>query len=187
LEKLDKHIERVKSSVNHLNTILNDFLSVGKLEEGRIDIVKENVSLSAFFTEIKDEVRPVLKEKQQLIIDLRQSEKEFYTDSKILRSALFNLISNASKYSDPGKEIHLIVICKEDKVTIEVQDEGIGIPKPDIKHIFDRFFRASNTSNIQGTGLGLNIVKRYIDLLGGSITFISEEGKGSIFTITLPL
>ncbi len=186
LNKVDKHIDRVKSSVNHLSSILNDFLSLGKLEEGRNEINEENISLHSFFDEIKEEMKPVLKETQQLIIDLKQPEKDFYTDPKVLRSVLFNLISNASKYSDSGKKIYLIVFCTEDHLTIEVQDEGIGIPQSEVKHIFDRFFRASNASNIQGTGLGLNIVKRYLDLLKGTITFKSEEGKGSIFTITLP-
>ena len=187
LNKVDKHIDRVKSSVNHLTSILNDFLSLGKLEEGRIEVTIENVSLSSFFNELKEEVKPALKAGQQLIIDLKETEKSFHTDPKVLRNILFNLISNASKYSDLEKRIHLEIRCTEDHVTIEVQDEGIGIPPADVKHIFDRFFRASNASHIQGTGLGLNIVRRYIDLLGGNITFKSEEGKGSTFTITLPL
>ncbi len=187
LDKVEKHIDRVKSSVNHLTTILNDFLSLGKLEEGRIEVNPENVSLSSFFDEIKEEVKPVLKERQQLIIDVKQPKKDFFTDPKILRSILFNLISNASKYSDAGKRIWLEVTPAGDQVKVEVQDEGIGIPQEEVKHVFDRFFRARNASNIQGTGLGLNIVKRYIDLLGGTITFKSEEDKGSTFTITLPL
>jgi PAS domain S-box-containing protein len=187
LGKIDKHVDRVKSSVHHLTSILNDFLSLGKLEEGRVEVIKENVSLSPFFDEIKEEVKTTLKEKQQLIIDLLQPDKDFYTDPKILRSALFNLISNASKYSDPGKKIHLNVYNKEEQATIEVRDEGIGIPPTEVKHIFERFFRASNASNIQGTGLGLNIVRRYIELLDGTITFQSKEGYGSTFTITLPL
>lgn len=187
LNKVDKHIDRVKSSVNHLTSILNDFLSLGKLEEGRIEVTIENVSLSSFFDELKEEVKPALKAAQQLIIDLKEPEKSFHTDPKVLRNILFNLISNASKYSGPEKKIHLEIRCTENHVTIEVQDEGIGIPPADVKHIFDRFFRASNASHIQGTGLGLNIVRRYIDLLGGNITFKSEEGKGSTFTITLPL
>lgn len=187
LNKVDKHLDRVKSSVNHLTSILNDFLSLGKLEEGRIEVTVEKVSLSSFFDEIKEEVKPALKATQHLIIDLDEPEKHFYTDSKVLRNILFNLISNASKYSDPGKKIQVGIRSTEDHVTIEVQDEGIGIPPADVKHIFDRFFRASNASHIQGTGLGLNIVRRYIDLLGGNITFKSEEGKGSTFTITLPV
>jgi PAS domain S-box-containing protein len=187
LGKIDKHLDQIKSSVKHLTTILNDFLSLGKLEEGRIEINKETISLNSFFDEIKEEMKPVLKEGQQLHIQLDASANDIYTDPKSLRSALFNLISNASKYSSTGKSICLRVSSKEDSTEIEVQDEGVGIPPSDVKHIFERFFRASNASNIQGTGLGLNIVKRYINLLGGDITFKSEEGKGSIFTITLPL
>jgi PAS domain S-box-containing protein len=186
LNKVDKHIDRIKSSVNHLTVILNDFLSLGKLEEGRIEVNKERISLTAFFNEIEEEVKPVLKEMQQVVIDLTLPDKMISTDTKVLRSALFNLISNASKYSDAGKQIRLGAVYSEDKVIIEVQDQGIGIPSLEVKHIFDRFFRASNASNIPGTGLGLNIVKRYIDLLGGTITFTSKEGKGSIFIITLP-
>jgi signal transduction histidine kinase len=72
-------------------------------------------------------------------------------------------------------------------LTFHIRDEGIGIPKEDHKHLFDRFFRASNAGNIQGTGLGLNIVKRYVDLLNGSITFSSEYEKGSTFIVSIPL
>jgi PAS domain S-box-containing protein len=187
LTKVEKHIDRIKSSVNHLTAILNDFLSLGKLEEGRIEVNKEVVSLLSFFEEIQEEVKPVLKETQQLVLTLTPPTQDFYTDPKILRSVLFNLISNAGKYSEAGKKISLDVFHTEQHVTIRVQDEGIGIPESEVKHVFDRFFRASNASNIQGTGLGLNIVKRYIDLLGGTISFLSEERKGSTFTITLPL
>ncbi len=186
LTKVDKHIDRVKTSVNHLTSILNDFLSLGKLEEGRVEVMPETILLSSFFEEIKEEVKPTLKEGQQLIIDLANPAKEISTDPKVLRNILFNLISNASKYSDIGKKIRLGGTFAHGLVTIKVHDEGIGIPTSEVKHIFDRFFRASNASNIQGTGLGLNIVKRYTDLLDGTITFKSEENKGSVFTITLP-
>jgi signal transduction histidine kinase len=104
-----------------------------------------------------------------------------------MRNILFNLISNASKYSDKSKTIH--ITCKESKndLVIGIRDEGIGIPEHEIKHLFERFFRATNATNIQGTGLGLNIVKRYVDLLGGNISFVTEERKGSTFTVTIPL
>ncbi len=187
MEKVEKHIDRVKSSVNHLTTILNDFLSLGKLDEGRIEVNLEAVNLKSFLDEINEEVKPVLKENQNLIITPVDEERTIRTDAKVLRNILFNLISNASKYSDLGKQIYLDLNFLDDKIIITIKDEGIGIPPSDVKHIFDRFFRASNASNIQGTGLGLNIVKRYVDLLDGTITFASEENKGSIFTITLPL
>jgi PAS domain S-box-containing protein len=187
LGKIDKHIVRVKSSVHHLTGILNDFLSLGKLEEGRIEVMNETISLNHFFDEIKEEMKHTLKEEQQLSVDFVQPELNFQTDPKILRNILFNLISNASKYSDAGKTIHLNASYTTDTVRLEVRDEGIGIPKSEVKHIFDRFFRATNAANMQGTGLGLNIVKRYVDLLQGDIHFTSEEGKGSSFIITLPL
>ncbi len=187
LDKTNKHIARIKSSVQHLTAILNDFLSLGKLEEGRIEVVWELISLHVFFDEIKEEIQPIMKEAQQMIVEFSHPEFYFKTDPHILRCVLFNLLSNASKYSDTGKTIKLIATFTQDKMTIIVQDEGMGIPKTDIKHIFDRFFRASNAPNIQGTGLGLNIVKRYIELLKGEITFSTEEGKGSSFIIILPI
>ena len=129
----------------------------------------------------------MLKERQQLVINLNQADLNLETDPRVLRGVLFNLISNAAKYSDPGKTIRISVTNTNLDVTIEIQDEGIGIPQSEVKHLFDRFFRASNAANIQGTGLGLNIVKRYLDLLEGNIIFTSIEGKGSIFKITLPI
>ncbi len=184
--KIEKHIARVKSSVHHLTGILNDFLSLGKLEEGRIEVTNETISLNHFFEEIKEEIMHSLKEGQQLSVDFSRPELNFESDPKILRNILFNLISNASKYSDAGKMIYLNASYTANSVRLEVRDEGIGIPQSEVKHIFERFFRATNATNMQGTGLGLNIVKRYVDLLQGNIHFISEEGKGSSFIITLP-
>ncbi|CAN5386152.1 hypothetical protein BH09BAC3_BH09BAC3_14320 [soil metagenome] len=185
LEKMDRHIDRIKSSVQHLTAILNDFLSVGRLEEGRIEVVVEPITLDTFFNEINEEVKPILKPNQRLMYHHQQGTEIVHTDAKVLRSILFNLISNASKYSDDGKRIWLNVTETGNEILIEIKDKGIGIPSQDVKHIFERFFRAGNSSTIQGTGLGLNIVKRYVDLLEGSITFTSTEGEGSSFIITL--
>jgi PAS domain S-box-containing protein len=185
LEKVDKHVQRIKSSVNHLTTILNDFLSLGKLEEGKIDIKKETFNVEEFFHEITEEVKASLKEGQSIKITCDESIQSINTDARILRNILFNLISNASKYSAVQKNIYLTCTRKNDKMIFRVGDEGIGIPPQEQKHIFDRFFRASNSGNIQGTGLGLNIVKRYAELLEGTISFESEYGKGSTFIVTI--
>ncbi|MDL5048872.1 PAS domain-containing sensor histidine kinase [Oscillatoria amoena NRMC-F 0135] len=187
LTKIDKHIQRIKSSVSHLTNILNDFLSLGKLEEGRIEILKESIFLKEFLQEILDEMKPQLKESQTLKILTTGKERPVHTDQKVLRNILFNLISNASKYSEPGKPITINVTFWENHFEIAVVDKGIGIPKQDLKHLFERFFRASNAGQVQGTGLGLNIIKRYIELLNGEINFTSEEGKGSTFTVILPV
>jgi PAS domain S-box-containing protein len=185
-DKIKKHVQRIKSSVNHLTSILNDFLSLGKLEEGKIDVVKGPVQIVDFLTDVEEEITSILKSGQKLIIDCRQGPPEIFSDARILRHILFNLISNASKYSEPGKPIFITCQQAGEIVSFIVRDEGIGIPAEDQRHMFDRFFRASNAGNVQGTGLGLNIVKRYVELLGGVITFVSEFGKGSIFTVKIP-
>jgi PAS domain S-box-containing protein len=185
-DKVDKHVQRIKSSVNHLTSILNDFLSLGKLEEGVIDINRELLVLKDFIESVNEEMSPLLKQGQQLDIEF-DSGTEIYVDSRILRNILFNLISNASKYSSEQKNILLKFEKQNGELILSVQDQGIGIPDEDQKHLFERFFRASNSGNIQGTGLGLNIVKRYAELLGGTISFRSTYGSGSIFTVTIPI
>lgn len=186
LSKVDKHISRIKSSVNHLTLILNDFLSLGKLEEGKIDINKEVIHIEDFIHEINEEVKSFLKDGQHIRVLCDEAAKVIETDVRILRNIMFNLISNASKYSDINQNIYLSCSKKGRDILFTIKDEGIGIPLADQKHLFDRFFRASNAGNIHGTGLGLNIVKRYAELLEGKITFISEYGKGSTFQLEIP-
>jgi PAS domain S-box-containing protein len=185
-DKVDKHVQRIKSSVNHLTLILNDFLSLGKLEEGKVDIHKEDINVEDFMNEVVEEVKSFLKDGQEIKINCESDIKQIESDSRILRNIMFNLISNASKYSEIHKTITLHCEKKKDAIHFSVTDEGIGIPKEDQKHLFDRFFRASNSGNIQGTGLGLNIVKRYAELLNGNILFKSEYQKGSTFTLEIP-
>jgi PAS domain S-box-containing protein len=186
VEKVSRHVERIKSSVNNLTSILNDFLSIGKLEEGRIDVNKESIDLHEFLKEISGEVTPMLKAGQKLKINFDCERKRIHSDPHILKNILFNLISNASKYSDINKFISMNCNTDSDGIAFDIQDEGIGIPREDHKNLFEMFFRASNAGNVQGTGLGLNIVKRYVDLLGASISFTSEYGSGSIFKIVIP-
>ena len=119
-------------------------------------------------------------------MDFASEVSEVISDPRILRNIMFNLISNASKYSEPHKTITVRCESKNSFIHFHVQDEGIGISMEDQKHLFERFYRASNAGNVQGTGLGLNIVKRYVELLRGTISFHSERGKGSIFTISIP-
>jgi PAS domain S-box-containing protein len=187
LEKVDKHVTRIKSSVGHLTNILNDFLSLGKLEEGKVVVQPENITLDIFLQEIEEELRATLKEGQRIMLDCNQEVKSIYSDGRILRNVLFNLISNASKYSPANSSIYLRCTSNTDTISFAITDQGIGIPEQDSKHMFERFYRASNAGNVQGTGLGLNIVKRYADLLDGHVSFTSELGKGSTFSITIPI
>ena len=186
-DKINKHVDRIKSSINHLITILNDLLSLGKLEEGKVHPQIEKIDLTTFLAEVKEELGASLKSGQSIIVDCELKKESLLSDPKILRSILFNLISNASKYSEEGKKIYIRCGSGGEEITFSVTDEGMGIPEEDLKHIFERFFRAGNVTNIQGTGLGLNIVKRFVDLLGGRVYFSSEFEKGSTFTFTIPV
>lgn len=186
-EKVNKHVKRIKNSVNHLTSILNDFLSLGKLEEGRIDLQRDYFNPCEFLDEVKEELGSTLQNGQRLHIECEPLPIMVYSDARILRNIFFNLISNASKYSGVDKGIYLSCLHDDKYLTFKIRDEGIGIPLSDQKHMFERFFRASNAGQVQGTGLGLNIVKRYTDLLGGTITFTSEEGKGTMFTVSIPI
>ncbi len=186
IEKIERHVERIRSSVNHLTGILNDFLSLGKLEEGKMDFAIEEIRLPQFITDVTEEVSSILKQGQKLKLEFDGIEQTIKSDPRILRNILFNLISNASKYSNAGSIIQVLVEYGNDLVSISINDSGIGIPKTEHKFLFDRFFRATNSSNSEGTGLGLHIVKRYLELLNGTIEFKSEENVGSQFTIHLP-
>lgn len=181
-----KHIERIKSSVSNLTGILNDFLSISKLEEGKVEINYAPVSIAKVCEEVEGEVQGILKKGQYITHECADTEKAILTDKRILKNILFNLLSNAIKYSFEGSQITCRIYFFEEGYQIEVQDEGIGIPAEDQKHMFERFFRAANVTNIQGTGLGLNIVKTYVKLLEGSITFESTYGEGTSFFVKLP-
>ena len=183
----DKHIRRIRSAVSNLSGILNDFLSLGKLEEGIIDIVPEKTTFSELGGEVVDEIEGLLKEGQVIYLIDETARRTFITDKRIMKNVLFNLLSNASKYSKPKAPIHCIGTLEGPELMIKIKDKGMGIPEEEQKHLFTRFFRASNATNIEGTGLGLTIVKEYMHLLGGSVRFQSEEFGGSEFVLKLPI
>ena len=185
-DRRQKHIDRIKSMVNTLTAVLNDFLSLSKLEEGRIQVVPEEFMFNKFCQAVFEEVWPLLKKDQQLNHEALPDEAEVFHDKQLIRNILFNLISNAIKYSPEGSTIHCRTRMAKDMIHIEIEDQGMGIPEADQKHLFTRFFRASNAINIQGTGLGLNIVRSYIDLLKGKISFNSVEGQGTTFYVQIP-
>ena len=184
-ENQSKHVGKIKASINNLTDILNDFLSVSKLEEGRVEYVPEIINLKEFIPEIISEMQSVTK-KGQVIIHTYSGNDTANIDKKLLKNILFNLLSNAIKFSPEQGQIEIITLVTNTEVKILVKDNGIGISKEDQKHLFERFFRAHNATHIQGTGLGLNIVAKYAELMKASINFESEENKGTTFTITIP-
>jgi hypothetical protein len=180
-DRVGFHLEKIRNTVYHLTSILNDFLSLTKLEEGVVGNRPEWFDFQAFCLDTIEEIRGLTKTGQD--IHYRESSPIglVFLDPRLLRNILYNLLSNAIKYSE--KDIILEGELKNKHLSIHVIDQGIGIPEQEIHHLFDRFFRASNVTNIQGVGLGMNIVRRYLDIMGGEISFKSEETKGTTFTI----
>ena len=183
--KREKHIGRIKESVKHLNELLEDFLSLGKLEEGKVSIAAVQFSVPEFIDDIVDEVKAQLKKDQKIEYSCA-GPAEFTTDKRMLKNILLNLLSNGIKFSGEGKVISLETYQEQHQLKIIIKDQGIGIPEEDQQHLFTTFFRAANASNIQGTGLGLTIIKRYVNLLHGEISLQSVLEEGTTITVKLP-
>lgn len=186
-EKREKHFTRIKQLVQNLTSILNDFLSVDKLEQGGAKISRTSFELRSFVESIVANLSITALNEREIHCYFNFREQIVFLDQDFIRNILNNLITNAMKYSPDESHIDVRVSLDEQQVTIDVTDLGVGIPQDEQKHVFERFFRAPNVMTIAGTGLGLNIVKRYVELLNGSISFKSVEGEGSTFTVKLPL
>jgi signal transduction histidine kinase len=185
-QKREKHIVRIRSAVNNLTSILNDFLSLSKLEEGKVLSHPVEFMFNDFCNDLLDDILPILKPGQKVISPTDNLKTVLFLDHKLLKNILLNLFSNAIKYSEQGKSIYFEFSMDEKSLYFSIRDEGIGIPSEEQEHLFTRFFRAHNVENIQGTGLGLTIVKRYLELMNGTIQYESKEGHGTKFQISLP-
>lgn len=185
-EKRDKHVKTISDKVHYLNNILNDFLSIEKLDTGKINYKFSTFKLSKVVNEVVYNANMLLKEGQKINYPENIDDISLFQDEKTVELALSNLVHNAIKYSSENTLVDIEIKQDEKLTTIIITDNGIGIPLNDQKSIFNRYFRAENALLTQGTGIGLNIVKSHLKNLGGSISFISEENKGSTFTITLP-
>lgn len=182
----DKHVKRIKESVKHLNDLLEDFLSLGKLDEGKIGAQKVHFQLSETIYDTIDEVRGMVRNGQEIRY-VHTGPDDAFSDKKLLKNILINLISNALKFSDEEATVDVASEVADGHAIIHVTDKGIGISEEDQEHLFSSFFRGRNAINIQGTGLGLHIVKRYTELIGGSINLKSALGEGTTVTITIPI
>jgi signal transduction histidine kinase len=184
-DKRERHIRRIKDSVKHLNDLLEDFLSLGKLEEGKVQAKPEAIDVKEFLDEVAEEMKAIAKPGQQITVELN-GDGQFNTDKKLLKNILINLLSNAVKFSPDDGSIFLNANNFINRIVIAVKDQGIGISEEDQQHLFSSFFRGKNAINIQGTGLGLHIVKGYVELLQGTIDLHSQLGAGTTITIDLP-
>ncbi len=184
LNNVLRHTGRIKNSVQLLTSILNDFLSLERLEADRVVAKMEQVNLVRLGEEITEEMQLICKKNQHIVYQHTGSTAMFLLDPNLIKSSVINLISNAIKYSGEDTFIEFNTEIAGDTCMLTVKDNGIGIPNEDHKNLFEPFFRANNTGNIPGTGLGLNIVKRYAKLMGGTVSFSSELHKGTTITLT---
>jgi signal transduction histidine kinase len=181
-EKRDRHILRIKSSVNNLTDILNEFLSLGKIEDGKVVANNVEFNIKDFVTSLCSEITGILKKGQTLHYE-HHGKNTIFLDPALLKNILINLLSNAIKFSREEGVIGITTLLAGTQFEMRVKDTGIGISTEDQKHLFERFFRGNNVTNIQGTGLGLHIVSKYIELLNGNIAVESELEKGTEFII----
>ncbi|GAB2564110.1 sensor histidine kinase [Spirosoma aerophilum] len=185
-DKRPKHIQRIQLAVRQLNAILEEFLSSDKLTEGQVTVRPVLCNLSGLVDEVLLDLADNLKERQTIQLTL-SCPQPVWVDESLLRKILLNLLSNAIKYSDTGSVITLECGYRNHQLTLTVADQGIGIAAEDQLHLFERFFRARNVTNISGTGLGLYIVRQYVMLMKGQISLESELHRGTRVTLTLPL
>lgn len=184
---ITKHVGKIKNAVGNLTGILNDFLSLERLEAEKIEPVLTRFDLVTFAGEITEEMQLIAKQNQQIIYQHTGMETMVKLDQNLLKNCIINLIGNAIKYSGEDTFIEFKTEIDNGQLIVVIKDNGIGIPDNDQKHLFEAFFRAHNTGNIPGTGLGLNIVTRYTNLMNGQIHFESKVNEGTSFTLSFPL
>lgn len=192
-EKFDEtqksYIEKIRGGVERMEALIADFLSASKFELGTLEPEYSEITVSDFMQKIHSELELMAENKGVRVdMDLDDSLGSMRTDAHMLHNIVSNLMSNAIKYTPQGGVVKVGARQGGERVTFVVRDTGIGIPKEDQEMIFSKMFRASNarTKVTDGTGLGLYIVKESVTILGGTISFVSEQDRGTEFTVVLP-
>jgi PAS domain S-box-containing protein len=179
------HVARIKRSVKLLSEVLDDFLSLGRLEEGKVTPWLKPICISDLLNELVDEAGS-LKHDDQKLVAKNFFDDKIISDKSVLKIILHNLLSNAFKYSTPNDVVAIEAHLEDSRCIVSVTDHGMGILPEDQDHVFESFFRGQNATNIQGTGLGLCIARKYAKLLGGDIAFSSIPDKETVFTLSIP-
>jgi len=185
-DKRVRHLERIRHSINHLNDILEEFLSVGRIEEGKVLACPAEISVPALLHETIADMQGLLKAGQTVVPEISACAEPVWLDPSLLRKILVNLLSNALKYSGENSVVRVLATCADGQLVLTVQDQGVGISAEDQEHLFERFFRARTVAYVPGTGLGLYIIAKYLELMQGRIALQSTLEVGTTVTITIP-
>lgn len=184
--QIDQRLNGVREQVGFLRTIISNMTQVEQLQSGYSDLQRTPVDLDVLCRSVLDEFRAQPGFRHYLNYGYLEGGPVLALDKRLMRQVIRNLVENALKYSAPGTVVHLALTYTAAKLCIDVQDEGIGIPAADLAHLFQPFQRAANVGATSGAGLGLVIAKEAVELHGGTITVISEVGKGTTFTVSIP-
>ena len=185
-QQLNERIVKIKGQVENLNRIIEEVLNLSRLQAKEKELEPELFDFSEIALEIVEEFRGQHEKDQAIEYESSPESIDVMLDKKNVQLIISNLVSNAVKYSLKGTSVAVCLRATNDDVTLTVKDQGIGIPEDDIKHLFTPFFRATNSVNVPGTGLGLNIIKEAIHRHGGLITVKSKIDEGTLFTVVLP-
>ena len=186
-DKIFRHTNLVKTSVKELIELLNDILLIEKFDSGRYEVIKEHIDLDKYFEELLFRLEVGIGKNHDRDAKIQEHMGDIYTDRKLFAQILNNILSNAFKYSANGTKVHIKALVKDGNFHFSVRDKGIGMTKETLSMIFDSFYRAKNVTNIEGTGMGLTILKKSADMLNGTIEVDSEEGKGTEFKVKIPM
>ncbi len=184
--KISKYLQQIQKAIIQVSDLLRDMLTLSQSEATKLEFKPAPLDLQQFCRDLVTEHFDI-GETARINFIYSCPDILYQLDERLLRQILINLLTNALKYSHLDREVHLEVNCQADILTVSVQDSGIGIPVQDQPHLFELFHRATNVGSTQGTGLGLAIAKKSVEAHNGQITFSSQEGKGTTFTVRLPL
>lgn len=185
--KISKHATKIENSVRALNNLLTSVLFFGKADADKMKYNPKKMFLGAFVKEVLDTVKAGVENGVTIKATLGELPKIIVSDFDLLYQVFENLLSNSVKYSKDGQVVNFNLIYEDGKLKASFEDTGIGIPKKEQGQLFDRFFRAHNVGIIEGSGLGLSIVKKCLEVLKGDISFESDVNKGTTFHVSIPV
>jgi signal transduction histidine kinase len=185
--QIDHKLTTITQQVKHLTNIIEDVLNLGRIQAGRIDFRPVDLDLNVLCQDVLRELQANRDNMPRIQYNCNFSHVMMYLDETLIRQAFTNLVSNAIKYSAPDKAIIINLEKTDNLLVLRVQDQGIGIPDADIKHLFEPFHRATNVGTIPGTGLGLSITQEAVEMHGGTISVDSKISVGTTITVNIPL
>lgn len=183
---MDQQVQRIADEVDHMKEVLDNILNLGRIEAGKLEADPQPIQLHVLTQELLEEYLAVNHRGREAHYTWKGTPRTCRLDSRLMGHVVRNLISNALKYSAEEDVPTVQVTYETATVQLRVTDRGIGIPRKDVPHLFTSFFRAENVGTRKGTGLGLVLVKQFVEWQGGTLAVQTEEGKGSTFTITFP-